>query len=334
MDVALIHLLHQHDMNTTPKVYVACNFPAEVLERFTSRYGAAYNDTDRVLHTDELIAHTQGVDAIVLTATDRLDKAAVARLSDSVKVVCTYSVGNDHLDLDALQARGIAVLSTPDVLSEACADAAWLLMLGAARRVIESIDLIRQGTWQGWSPKQLIGREVWGSRLGILGMGRIGQAIAKRAKGFDMEVHYHNRNRLDSDQEAGAQYHSSLESLARHSDFLCVACPASPSTRGLINANILQHLPSGAIVCNISRGDIIVDEDLLQALKSGAVAAAGLDVFAGEPNIHPEYRQLPNVFGLPHIGSSTLRTRLAMADLLCSGLDAHFAGETPSNRIR
>src|SRR5690606_23540758 len=237
-------------------------------------------------------------------------------------------------DMCSSDLKGIAVLSTPDVLDEACADAAWLLMLGAARRVIEGIDLIRNGTWQGWSPRQLIGREVWGSRLGILGMGRIGRAIAKRARGFDMDVHYHNRKPLSAELEAGAQYHSSLESLARHSDFLCIACPASPSTRGLINASILQQLPPNAVVCNISRGDIVRDEDLLQALKSGTVAAAGLDVFAGEPDIHPEYRQLPNVFGLPHIGSSTMRTRLAMGELLCSGLQLYFSGATPPNRVR
>lgn len=321
-------------MNTKSRIYVACNFPPEVLDLFVSRFDATYNNTGRVLRTDELIKHTQDVDAIVLTATDRLNKEAVERLAPSVKVVCTYSVGNDHLDLDALEAKGIAVLSTPDVLDEACADAAWLLMLGAARRVIEGIDLIRSGTWQGWSPRQLIGREVWGSRLGILGMGRIGRAIAKRAGGFDMAVHYHNRNQLTAELEAGAQYHSSLESLAQHSDFLCIACPASPSTRGLVNASILQHLPPDAVVCNISRGDIICDEDLLQALKTGTVAAAGLDVFAGEPDIHPEYRQLPNVFGLPHIGSSTMRTRLAMGELLCSGLEACFSGATPPNQIR
>src|SRR5690606_7094758 len=181
------------------------------------------------------------------------------------------------LDLDALQARGIAVFSTPGVLDEACADAAWLLMLGAARRVIEGIELIRDGTWQGWSPRQLIGREVWGSRLGILGMGRIGRAIARRARGFDMAVHYHNRNRLGPDLESGAQYHASLESLAQESDFLCIACPASASTLGLVNKQILQLLPPNAVVCNISRGDIVCDEDLVQALTTGAVAAAGLD---------------------------------------------------------
>ena len=320
-------------MNTKPRVYVACNFPQEVLDLFINRFNASYNDTGRVLTTDELIAHALGMDAIVLTAPDRLDAAAVQRLPASVKVVCTYSVGTDHIDLDALQARGITVFSTPDVLDESCADAAWLLMLGAARRVIEGIDLVRNGTWQGWSPRQLIGREVWGSRLGILGMGRIGRAIAKRARGFDMAVHYHNRNRLGPELEAGAQYHSSLKSLAEHSDFLCIACPASPSTRGLVNKEILECLPADAVVCNISRGDIVRDEDLILALKTGTVAAAGLDVFAGEPDIHPEYRQLPNVFGLPHIGSSTMRTRLAMGELLCSSLDTYFSTEAPHKRI-
>lgn len=320
-------------MNINPRVYVACNFPPEVLELFVSRFDAAYNDTGRVLDTAELLENVQNMDAVVLTATDRLDATAVKRLPSSVKVVCTYSVGTDHLDLDALRASGIAVLSTPEVLDESCADAAWLLMLGAARRVIEGIALVRDGTWEGWSPRQLIGREVWGSRLGILGMGRIGRAIAKRARGFDMAVHYHNRNRLNAELEAGAQYHTTLKSLARHSDFLCVACPASASTRGLIDAEVLNCLPANAVVCNISRGDIICDEDLVQALQTGIVAAAGLDVFAGEPAIHSAYRQLPNVFGLPHIGSSTMRTRLAMGELLCTGLDTCFSGKRPLNQI-
>lgn len=311
-------------MLKTPRVYVACNLPPDVLNLFVERFKAASNASGRTLTAAALAEQAQGMDAIVLTATDKLDKEAVERLPSSVKVVCTYSVGTDHLDLDALQAKGISVFNTPDVLSESCADAALLLMLGAARRVIEGIALVRNGTWTGWSPRQLIGHDVWGRRLGILGMGRIGRAVASRARGFGMAVHYYNRSRLDTELEAGATYHASLEDLAEHSDFLCIACPASPDTRGLVNAGIIGRLPQNAIVCNISRGDIICDEDLVRALKDGSVAAAGLDVFAGEPHIHPAYRELPNVFGLPHIGSSTVATRLAMGELLCSRLSQHF----------
>ena len=320
-------------MHQYARIYVACNFPSQVLDLFIERFQTTYNDTGRVLTTPELIANSEGVDAIIITATDRIDKDVVAQLPSSVKAVCTYSVGTDHMDLEALREKGIAVLSTPDVLNESCADAAMLLMLGAARRVIEGVALIRDGSWTGWSPHQLIGHDVWGKRLGVLGMGRIGRAIATRARGFGMQIHYHNRSRLAADLEAGAYYHDSLEALAVQSDFLCIACPASPSTRRIVNADILKRLPVNAIVCNVSRGDIIQDEDLIQVLQSGAVAAAGLDVFANEPDIHPAYRTMPNVFGLPHIGSSTIDTRLAMGRILCAGLEGLSAGITPANRV-
>lgn len=315
------------------RVYVACLFPAPVLDLFVQRFGAAYNDTGAVLDTEALIASARGMDALVITVTNRIDKDVVAALPASVKAICTYSVGTDHLDLEALRAKGIAVFSTPDVLSESCADTAMLLMLGAARRAIEGIALVRDGTWTGWTPQQLIGHDVWGKRLGVLGMGRIGRAIAKRALGFGMQVHYHNRSRLAPDAEAGAQYHESLESLASHSDFLCIACPANDSTRGIVNADVLARLPAQAIVCNVARGDIICDDDLIQALQSGAIAAAGLDVYAGEPDIHPAYRSLPNVFGLPHIGSSTIGTRIAMGEMLCAGLQAWSTGARPANQL-
>ncbi|WP_442598033.1 2-hydroxyacid dehydrogenase [Parapusillimonas sp. JC17] len=315
------------------RVYVACLFPAPVLGLFVQRFGAAYNDTGAVLDTEALIASARGMDALVITVTNRIDKDVVAALPASVKAICTYSVGTDHLDLEALRAKGIAVFSTPDVLSESCADTAMLLMLGAARRAIEGIALVRDGTWTGWTPQQLIGHDVWGKRLGVLGMGRIGRAIAKRALGFGMQVHYHNRSRLAPDAEAGAQYHESLESLASHSDFLCIACPANDSTRGIVNADVLARLPAQAIVCNVARGDIICDDDLIQALQSGAIAAAGLDVYAGEPDIHPAYRSLPNVFGLPHIGSSTIGTRIAMGEMLCAGLQAWSTGARPANQL-
>lgn len=320
-------------MPAKPRVFVACDLPESVQRLFSGQFDAVCNPFGRTLRQDELLAGCQGMDALVLTATDRLDAARVAQLPATIKVVCTYSIGMEHLDIDALKARGVAVLATPDVLSESCADVALLLMLGAARRVVESSALVRTGQWAGWTPRQLLGVDVWGRRLGILGMGRIGRAIARRARGFGMAIHYHNRNRLSETLEEGAVFHPGLESLAAESDFLCVACPSNAGTRGLVNADILARLPANAVVCNIARGDIIDDEALVAALTSGAVAAAGLDVFAGEPDIHPAYRTLPNVFGLPHIGSSTESTRLAMGRLLCDGIAAFFRGDAPPNRV-
>ncbi|NLC36815.1 MAG: D-glycerate dehydrogenase [Alcaligenaceae bacterium] len=320
-------------MTDSPRVFVACDLPESVQALFIERFQARCNDKGRTLTAAELLEGTQGMQALVLTATDLLKADVVAQLPDTLKVVCTYSIGMEHMDIEALKARGIAVLATPDVLSESCADTAFLLMLGAARRVLESSALLRSGEWTGWTPRQLLGVDVWGRRLGVLGMGRIGRAIAQRARGFGMEVHYHNRSRLAKELEAGAIYHDSLAGLAAHSDFLCVACPSSPETRGLVSADIISRLPSQAVVCNIARGDIIDDTALVAALESGAIAAAGLDVFAGEPDIHPAYRRLPNVFGLPHIGSATESTRLAMGRLLCDGLGAYFSGGQPSNRV-
>lgn len=322
-------------MQTTnpPRVFIACDLPESVQAPFRERFDARCNDRGRTLTADELLEGVQDCDALVLTATDRLDAGLVEHLPASVKAVCTYSIGLEHMAIDALKARGIAVFATPDVLSESVADVAVLLMLGAARRVVESMALVRTGEWKGWTPRQLLGVDFWGRRLGILGMGRIGRAIAKRARGFDMEIHYHNRSRLAPELEQGAVYHADLAGLAEHSDFLCIACPSTPFTRGMVNAGIIGRLPPKAVVCNIARGDIIDDEALVAALESGAVAAAGLDVFAGEPDMHPAYRRLPNVFGLPHIGSSTEATRVAMGRLLCDGLEAFFFGRESVNRV-
>lgn len=317
----------------TPRVFVACDLPESVQALFTDRFDAVCNARHRTLMPSELVDGAQGKDVLVVTATDRLDAELVAQLPRTIKVVCTYSIGMEHLDIEALKGRGIAVLATPDVLSESCADVAVLLMLGAARRVVESSALVRTGQWTGWTPRQLLGVEFWGRRLGILGMGRIGRAIARRAQGFGMTVHYHNRSRLAPELENGAVYHADLADLAEQSDFLCVACPSNAGTRGLVNAQIIERLPPDAVVCNIARGDIIDDTALVVALQSGRVAAAGLDVFANEPNIHPAYRSLPNVFGLPHIGSSTESTRLAMGRLLCDGIATYFAGGVAANRV-
>ncbi len=192
---------------------------------------------------------------------------------------------------------------------------------------------MRSGAWTGWTPLQLLGREMTGHRLGVLGMGRIGRAVAARARGFAMPIHYYNRSRLAPSLEAGATFHATFEALLPNSDFLCVACPASPETYHLLDAARIALLPPGAVVANISRGDVIDDAALVAALETGHVAAAGLDVFENEPDIHPAYRSLPNVFALPHTGSATTQTRIAMGELLSASIHALMAGETPGNRL-
>ena len=315
------------------RVFVACRLPQEAQARVSARFEASFNELGRSLTQNEIVTQCADAQALIVTATDRMDATTIGRLPAGLRVLATYSVGHDHIDLAAAQARGLAVLSTPDVLSESCADVAMLLMLGAARRATEGLALVRSGAWTGWTPLQLLGREMNGHRLGVLGMGRIGRAVATRARGFAMPIHYHNRSRLPLSLEAGARFHASLEDLLPNSDFLCVACPASPETRHLLNAARIALLPRGAVVANISRGDVINDADLVTALKIGHVAAAGLDVFENEPDIHPAYRDLPNVFALPHTGSATMQTRIAMAELLSASIDALLTGEAPTNRI-
>jgi glyoxylate reductase len=316
-----------------PRVFVACVLPPAAVRPFRDRYDTVFNTTDRVLTGDELVAGSLGAAILVVTATDRLDAAMIARLPPTLSIICTYSVGTDHIDIAALAARGLTLLSTPDVLSESCADIALLLMLGAARRAVEGLALVRSGGWTGWMPGQLLGSDVYNRRLGILGMGRIGRAVARRARGFGMAVHYHNRSRLDPSLEDGAQYQPALRDLAIVSDILCIACPGGAANRHLVDANFLDCMSPGAIITNISRGDVIDDAALVERLQDGRIAAAGLDVFADEPAIHPAYRTLPNVFGLPHCGSATVETRREMSRLLCDGIDSVLAGGRPANLV-
>ncbi len=243
------------------------------------------------------------------------------------------SVGVDHVDLQAAAARGIVVTDTPDVLSDATAEIAMLLLLGAARRASEGERLVRARAWRDWSPSFMVGTQVTGKRLGIVGMGRVGQVTAARARGFDMAIHYYNRRRLLAEQEFGAVYHETLEALLPNCDFLSLHCPATPETRGLLNRARIALLPDGAIVVNTARGAIVDDDALIGALKSGKLAAAGLDVFNNEPDIHPGYRDLTNAFLLPHIGSATRETRDAMGFRACDNLDAFFAGRPPGDRV-
>ncbi|MFM9943519.1 MAG: 2-hydroxyacid dehydrogenase [Hyphomicrobiaceae bacterium] len=315
------------------RIVIARALPEPVLARFRSAHDVWVNPDDRTLTAEELLAQAAGADALVITAYNRFDAAMFDRLPASVRMVATYSVGFEHIDLEAARKRGIAVLFTPDVLSDSVAEMAILLMLGAARRVHDGTALLYGGGWGGWTPTQLVGLEITGKRLGILGMGRIGQTIARRARGFDMQVHYHNRQRLAPDLEAGATHHAALPDFLAHCDVLVLAAPSTPATRGILNAAAIGAMPEGAVVVNIARGDLVDDEALIGALKRGRIAAAGLDVFNGEPKLDPRYTSLSNVFLQPHQGSSTMTARLKMGDILLTGFAAIMAGRTPPNRL-
>lgn len=315
------------------RLFVTCPLPPSVKRLFTAEFEVSFAGESRAPSASEILAGIVGHDALVVSAPTKVDRALIEKLPDGVSAIATYSVGYEHIDVEAAKARGLAILFTPDVLTDACAEVALLLMLGAARRVTEAVDLLREGRWLGWSPVQLNGIGITGKRLGIVGMGRLGRAIADRARAFGMRIDYYNRRRLETSLEGGATYHETLESLMMVSEFLVLACPATEETRGLLNKTRIGLLPKGAVVTNIGRGSVVVDEDLADALASGRVAAAGLDVFDGEPAVCPRYFDLPNVFMLPHIGSATIETRNAMGQVLVDGLRAFWAGNPAVNRL-
>ena len=315
------------------QIAVTRALPPQVIAQLQERHDVSINPEDRRLTPDELQRAAVGADAMIVTAFDRFDAEAISKLPATLRIVATYSVGYEHIDVEAARKRGLAVLFTPDVLSDAVAEMAILLMLGAARRVHEGDRLMYERRWAGWTPTQLIGLEVTGKRIGIVGMGRIGRTIARRARGFDMTAHYHNRQRLETALEEGSVFHATIEGLMAESDVLVLAAPSTPQTRGLLNAARLAMMPRGAIVVNIARGDLIDDAALIEALKSDQIAAAGLDVFNNEPAIDEAYFDLPNVFLQPHQGSSTLTARQKMAAILLAGMDAVLAGRAASNRL-
>ena len=242
------------------------------------------------------------------------------KLSNNVKIISNYAVGFGNIDVDAAKKRGIIVTNTPEVLTDATADISMLLLLGASRRAYEGRIDAEKENWN-WSADYLIGKQMSGKKLGILGMGRIGRAVADRARGFNMEIHYHNRNRLSPELEHGAIFHKNINDLFKNSEFLSINCPGSKDTENLINDVTLKNFPDGVVIANAARGEVIEDEAMIKAMKSGKVFALGLDVYRGEPKINKKYLDLNNLFLLPHLGSATSRTRIAMGDRAIDNLE-------------
>ena len=298
----------------------------------SSIFDVKLNKEDKVLTKDEIISQSNECDGVLSSLTEKLDNDTILKLSDKVKIISNFAVGFGNIDLDAAKKRNIVVTNTPDVLTDATAEIAILVLLGAARRVKEGAEWAKRKNW-GWSANFLIGKQLTGSRLGILGMGRIGRAVADRARSFGMKIHYYNRSRLDSDLEKGANYHKSLESLLSVSDFFSINCPATKETKHIINKKTIRYFPDGAVISNSARGDMINDDAMVEALKNGKIFSLGLDVYNGEPNIHPEYLTLPNVFVLPHLGSATIKTRTAMGDLAISNIDEFFKTGKCKNKV-
>lgn len=320
-------------MTEKPVIWITRKLSANTLARAKQHYTVIIDEHDEPADSASIIARSAEIDACIPCHSEIFSAEVVADLHPRLKIIANHSVGVDHCDLDALKAHGVVVTNTPDVLSDATAEIAMLLLLGAARRAAEGDALVRSGAWTNWSPSFMVGHQVSGKRIGIVGMGKVGQVMARRARGFDMQVHYHNRQRLSSDKEAGAVYHDSLESLLAVSDFLSLHCPATEHTRGLINKDTLAKLPDGAIVINTARGALIDEDALLEAISRGKLAAAGLDCFVDEPGGNPAFAQYPNIFMLPHIGSATFDTRDAMGYRALDNLDAFFAGKEPGDKL-
>jgi len=316
-----------------PRLLITRKLRPLVEHRAAKDYDVVLNPMDTVYGSAALIAACQQVDAVLPCHSEHFTASVIDAIGPRLKIIANHSVGTDHVDLVAAKAAGIVVTNTPDVLSDATAEIAILCMLGAARRGAEGDALVRSGQWNFWSPAFMVGRQVTGKRFGVLGMGRVGQVTAERARGFGMEVHYHNRRRLPAHLEKGAVFHDTLDSLLAVSDVLSLHCPTTPENVGILNARALALLPDRAIVVNTARGALVDEAALIAALRSGKVFAAGLDVFRTEPGGNPELSALPNVFLLPHIGSATEETRDAMGFRALDNLDAFFAGQAPKDRV-
>ncbi len=313
--------------NKLAKILVTRRLPPNVDARLARDYQATLNPDDRNYSSAEIVDAAQRHDGILCCSTEKFSADVISALPESVRILATFSVGYEHIDIPAAEKRGLKVTNTPDVLTDATADIAMLCLLAAARRGAEGDRLVRADQWKGWFTTMMLGTHVSGKRLGIFGMGRIGQAVAQRGRGFGMRIHYHNRSRLSDELEQGATFHETPESLLAVSDFFSINAPSSPETLKFLNAQRIALLPDGAVVTNTARGNMVDDDALIAALQSGKVAAAGLDVFDGEPKIHPDYRLLDNVFLLPHLGSATHETRDAMGFCCLDNLDAFFSGE-------
>ena len=316
-----------------PVLWIPRRLSDATLARARRDYDVIVKAEDTPGTADEIVAMSAQVDAMIPCHSEHFSADVVARLDPRLKIVANHSVGVDHCDLAALSGRGIVVTNTPDVLSDATAEIAMLLMLGAARHAVTGDRIVRSGAWDSWSPSFMVGTQVTGATLGIVGMGRVGRAFARKARGFDMQIHYHNRTRLDPAEEQGAIWHETLDTLLPQAQFLSLHCPATPGTRDLLNAKTLAMLPTGAIVVNTARGALVDEDALIAALDSGHVVAAGLDCFKVEPGGNPALAQHENVFMLPHIGSATRATRDAMGYRALDNLDAFFAGRAPGDRV-
>lgn len=302
-----------------------------MMELFDTRI----NDDDHPMSREELTEAARKADILVPTLTDRIDKGILAQAGENLRLVANFGTGVDHIDLAAARERGITVTNTPGVLTEDTADMTMALILDVIRRVSQGERLIRGGQWSGWSPTHMLGHRLWGKRLGIVGMGRIGSAVARRARGFGLSIHYHNRRQLPEyvEGELEATYWESLDQMLARMDIISVNCPHTPATFHLLSARRLRLLKATSVIVNTSRGEVIDEQALTRMLKANEIAGAGLDVFEHEPSVSPMLLALENVVLLPHMGSATIEGRIDMGEKVLINIKTFVDGHKPPDRV-
>jgi len=318
-----------------PLVVVTRKLPDVVETRMMELFDVRLNVDDHPMSADELADVAKTAEVLVPTVTDSIDGRLIAAAGNQLKLIANYGTGVDHIDLAAARRRNIIVTNTPDVLTEDTADMTMALILAVPRRLVEGERLMRKGDWTGWSPTWMLGHRIFGKRLGIIGMGRIGQAVARRARGFGLSVHYHNRNRVheDVEQELEATYWESLDQMLAHMDFVSVNCPHTPATYHLLSARRLKLLQPNAVIVNTARGEVIDEAALTRLLAAGDIAGAGLDVFEHEPAVNPKLLALDNVVLLPHMSSATFEGRIAMGEKVVVNIKTFVDEHTPPDRV-
>lgn len=322
-------------MSRQPKVVVTRKLPDSVEARLAELFDTELNVDDRPMSSDALVDALSRADVLVPTVTDRLDSRILSRAGPDLKLIAQFGAGVDNIDVTAAVERGVTVTNTPNVLTEDTADMTMALILAAARRVVEGAGVVQAGGFHGWSPTWMMGRRIWGKKLGIVGMGRIGQAVARRARAFGLTVHYHNRKPVSPriEQELDATYWDSLDQMLARMDVVSVNCPHTPATYHLLSARRLKLLKPDAIVVNTARGEVIDEGALANMLARGELAGAGLDVYEHEPAINPKLLKLPSVVLLPHMGSATVEGRIDMGEKVLINIKTFLDGHRPPDRV-
>ncbi len=321
--------------NKKPRVVVTRKLPDAIETRMMELFDVQLNLDDKAMTKAQLIAAVANADVLVPTVTDRIDAAILAQAGDRLRLIANYGTGVDHIDLATARQRGITVTNTPDVLTEDTADMTMALFLAVSRRIAEGERVMRTGGWPGWSPTWMLGHRINGKRLGIIGMGRIGRAVARRARGFGMAVHYHNRKRVHEsvENELEATYWESLDQMLARVDLVSVNCPHTPATYHLLSARRLQLLQPHCIIVNTARGEVIDENALTRMLEAGDIAGAGLDVFEHEPAVNPKLLALDNTVLLPHLGSATVEGRVDMGEKVLINIKTFVDGHKPPDRV-